>query len=63
MKKMLIVLGLSMIATTASAYEKVYLDRLLKSLQCNYCNLSEADLNGHELNGADMSEANLKGIN
>lgn len=54
MKKVLLITGL-VVAGSAAAYEKVYLDRLLETRQCNFCNLSEADLSSQDLTGADMS--------
>jgi len=52
-----------LLSTSAMAAEKIYLDRLKNTLICHHCNLSDAQLQGQDFSGADMSEALLKGIN
>lgn len=62
MKKVLLLTGL-LTAGSASAFDQLYLDRLLETNQCHHCTLSDAPLNNKDFTGADMSESLLKGIN
>ncbi|HET8807324.1 MAG TPA: pentapeptide repeat-containing protein [Methylophaga sp.] len=62
MKSVLLMMTL-LVSTSVMAYDEIYLKRLLKENQCHHCTLNEAPLADHDLQGADMSESNLKGIN
>lgn len=48
MKSALLALVSLLAMNTALAFEQVYLDRLIETRQCNFCNLSEADLSGQD---------------
>jgi len=62
MKSVLLLAGLLM-TTAVSAFEQLYVDRLMTTKICHHCNLADADLQDHNFSGADMSEALLKRIN
>lgn len=60
--KFVLLLSALLISSSAFAYDKVYLKRLLEENQCHHCNLQEAPLADKDLSGADMSESQLQKI-
>ncbi|MDT8310063.1 MAG: pentapeptide repeat-containing protein [Methylophaga sp.] len=61
--KSVLLMATLLVSTSALAYEKIYLKRLLETNQCHHCTLDEAPLNDKDLQGADMSESSMKKIN
>ncbi len=60
---MLAAVGILLISTTAQAANPDDVAKLLKTKECNRCDLSGADLIGADLVGAELQDANLNAAN
>jgi len=58
-----ITVAVTLVATSASAFDPVHLKRLKETNECLGCELISANLANANLNGADLSEAKLSGAN
>ena len=55
--------AVTLVATSASAFDPVHLKRLKDTGICSHCNLSRANLRGADLTGANLTGANLEAAN
>ena len=53
----------SLSCSSAYAFKQADVDKLVSTLECQWCNLDHADLSGKKLGGAQLSSANLSGVN
>lgn len=58
-----ITVAVTLVATSASAFDPVHLKRLKETNECLGCELFKANLNGANLRFANLSGANLSGAN
>ena len=63
MKRILaaITVAVTLVASSASAFDPAHLKRLKDTGDCINCDLSGANLKGAKLMGADLKDANLEG--